>query len=52
MFSTPEAYRKLDNIITRRLGLPENRTRYHNPHITAKDIISRREAIIPKKVIK
>lgn len=48
MFRTPEAYQKLNNIITRRLGLPERRTRYHNPHITAKDIISRREAIIPK----
>lgn len=37
-FKTPEAYLKLDNIITRRLGLPEKRTRYHNPHITAADL--------------
>ena len=44
-FKTPEAYEKLDNMITHRLGLPENRTRYHNPHITAKDIISEMEEI-------
>ena len=40
MFETPEAYRNLDNVVSRRLGLPDKRTRYHNPHITAKDIIS------------
>lgn len=39
-YTTPEAYAKLDNIITRRMGLPEKRTRYHNPHVTAKDLIS------------
>lgn len=44
-FRTPEAYRQLDNVITRRLGLPENRTRYHNPHITAKDLIAESEVI-------
>lgn len=45
MFKTPEAYEKLDNVITHRLGLPEKRTRYHNPYITAKDIISDGEEI-------
>lgn len=40
MFKTPEAYDKLDNVISRRLGLPDKRTRYHNPHISAKEIIS------------
>lgn len=45
MFKTPEAYEKLDNVITHRLGLPEKRTRYHNPFITAKDIISDGEEI-------
>ncbi len=38
-FKTPDAYASLDNIITRRLGLPEKRTRYHNPYITAADMM-------------
>jgi len=42
-FKTPEAYVRLDNIITRRLGLPEKRTRYHNPHITAADLMEDKE---------
>ena len=45
-YKTPEAYARLDNIITRRMGLPEKRTRYHNPHVTAKDIISDTEQIV------
>ena len=45
-YKTPEAYAKLDNIITRRMGLPEKRTRYHNPHVTARDIISDAEQIV------
>lgn len=45
MFKTPEAYRQLDNMITRRLGLPDKRTRYHNPYITAKDMIPDGEVI-------
>ena len=45
-YKTPEAYAKLDNIITRRMGLPEKRTRYHNPHVTAKDLISDAEQIV------
>ena len=45
-YKTPEAYAKLDNIITRRMGLPEKRTRYHNPHVTAKDLISDAEKIV------
>ena len=45
LFRTPEAYEKLDNVVTRRLGLPEKRTRYHNPHITAKDIIADSEEV-------
>ena len=40
LYKTPEAYEKLDNFITRRMGLPDKRTRYHNPHISAMDIIS------------
>lgn len=46
LFKTPEAYEKLDNAITHRLGLPEKRTRYHNPHITAKDLISDKAEIV------
>lgn len=37
-FQTPEAYAKLNNPVTRRLGLPEKRTRYHHPSITAADL--------------
>lgn len=44
-FKTPDAYVKLNNIITRKLGLPENRTRYHNPHIKAADLIKDAEDI-------
>lgn len=46
LFKTPEAYKKLDNAVTHRLGLPDNRTRYHNPHITAKDLISDGEEVV------
>jgi ferredoxin len=45
-YKTPEAYAKLDNIITRRMGLPEKRTRYHHPHVTAKDLICDAEKIV------
>ncbi len=44
-FETPEAYRALDNIITRRLGLPDDRTRYHNPHVSASDLIKGEEYV-------
>lgn len=37
-FETPEAYARLNNPVTRRLGLPEKRTRYHHPQITAADL--------------
>lgn len=47
-FKTPEAYVKLDNIISRKLGLSEKRTRYHNPHITAADLMKYEEIISPK----
>ncbi len=45
-FRTPEAYRALNNPLSRRLGLPEKRTRYHNPHITAADL-TRDEEVVP-----
>lgn len=44
-FQTPEAYVKLDNLITRKLGLPDHRTRYHNPYVTAADLMRDREEI-------
>lgn len=44
-FRTPEAYIQLDNFITRRLGLPEKRTRYHNPYITAADLTKEGEEL-------
>lgn len=46
-FRTPEAYVKLDNLITRRLGLPESRTRYHHPYVTAADLMRDREEVSP-----
>lgn len=44
-FKTPDAYDRLDNFITRRLGLPEKRTRYHNPYISAADLMKDAEEI-------
>ncbi len=49
-FRTPEAYVKLDNIISRRLGLPDNRTRYHNPHISAADMMKNMDVIPPDAI--
>jgi len=46
-FKTPDAYIRLDNIITKRLGLPEKRTRYHNPYIRAADLMKDMEEISP-----
>jgi len=49
-FKTPEAYIELDNAITRRLGLPKGRKRYHNPYITAADLMEYAEEIVgPEK---
>ncbi len=44
-FKTPETYVKLDNIITRKLGLPDKRKRYHHPNITAQDLMKEKEII-------
>lgn len=44
-FKTPDAYLRLDNIITRKLGLPEGRTRYHNPYIMAADLMKSSEDV-------
>lgn len=45
-FKTPEAHVKLDNPVSRRLGLPESRTRYHNPYVTAADLMKDGEEVI------
>lgn len=46
-FKTPVAYVELNNPITRRLGLPDTRTRYHNPYVTAADLMKDCEEIAP-----
>lgn len=46
-FKTPEAYVLLNNAVTRRLGLPDSRTRYHHPAVSAADLIRDREAVAP-----
>jgi len=38
-FKTPEAYEKLNTVISKRLCLPEKRKRYHNPFIKATDLM-------------
>lgn len=48
-FKTPDAYIRLDNIITRKLGLPERRTRYHNPYVMATDLMKSSEDILAPK---
>jgi len=37
-FKTPEAYVALGTLISKKLGLPEKRKRYHNPYIKARDL--------------
>lgn len=48
-FQTPEAYVRLNNAVTRRLGLPETRTRYHHPQITAADLMKPGETVPSEK---
>lgn len=38
-FKAPEAYKQLNTIISKRLCLPERRKRYHNPFISAADLM-------------
>lgn len=47
-FKTPEAYRQLNTIISKRLCLPEKRKRYHNPFIKATDLMIDRQYIASK----
>lgn len=48
-FQTPEAYVRLDNVITRKLGLPDGRTRYHHPYVTAGDLMKDGEKVPPER---
>ena len=47
-FKTPEAYEKLNTAISKRLCLPEKRKRYHNPFITATDLMVDKQYIESK----
>ncbi len=42
-FKTPEAYKQLNTVISKRLCLPEKRKRYHNPFIKAADLMVDRQ---------
>lgn len=44
-FKTPEAYVQLGTVISKKLGLPQNRKRYHNPYINAKDLMKNKQYI-------
>jgi len=44
-FKTPEAYEQLNTVITKRLCLPERRKRYHNPFVSAADLMADRQHI-------
>ncbi len=38
-FKRPKAYDELGTLMTKLLGLPDKRKRYHNPHINARDLM-------------
>jgi len=44
-FRTPEAYERLNTVISKRLCLPETRKRYHNPFIKASDLMTDRRYV-------
>lgn len=44
-FQTPEAYKRLNTVISKRLCLPEKRKRYHNPFIKAADLMKNKQWI-------
>lgn len=48
-FKTPPAYQQLGTVISKRLCLPETRKRYHNPFISAADLMRDRQSIKIKK---
>ena len=48
-FQTPEAYRRLNTVISKRLCLPEKRKRYHHPYIQAADLMAERRYVPGKE---
>lgn len=44
-FQPPEAYKRLNTVISKRLCLPENRKRYHHPDIQAADLMLERRYV-------
>lgn len=44
-FQSPKAYQQLGTMISKNLRLPEKRKRYHNPHITASDLMRDRRQV-------
>jgi len=44
-FKAPDAYVQLDNIITRKLKLPDSRTRYHHPRVLPSELIAKRTTV-------
>lgn len=44
-FKTPEEYLQLNNVISNKLKLPENRTRYHHPGVSASELIKERTIV-------
>ncbi len=47
-FSPPPAYLELNTFISRHLGLPEKRKRYHHPAVRAEDLMTNRETVLPQ----
>jgi len=47
-FKTPPAYEKLGTFISKRLGIPPKRKRYHHPFIKANDLMTDRRCILPQ----
>lgn len=51
-FKTAEAYKQLNTVISKRLCLPENEKRYHNPFIKATDLMADKQYIKGKTDIR
>lgn len=50
-FKTPAAYVQLGTLISKKLGLPEGRKRYHNPYTAAADLMKNYQYIEGKPII-
>ncbi len=49
-FQTPEAYKQLNTVISKRLCLPEKRKRYHNPFVKAADLMKDKQDVEGKPI--